>query len=124
MSSTALRPRVIALLADVDTTHPAGPQQLHHLDGRVFTDAEYDLVADATPGEISIAVEYRLPGVYEGLGNSHRAAKANIDRFMKYAVHAPDDSVDAVLDLITDEDWAEVERLSALHCTLRTLDED
>ncbi|MEU6990605.1 hypothetical protein ABZ953_08120 [Streptomyces sp. NPDC046465] len=124
MPPTDIRPRVIALVADLDTTRPDGPERLHHLDGREFTDAEYDLFANVTPDEITLAAAYKAPSVPDGLSERHSAAKALVGLFMKYATRALDDSLDAVLDLMTDEDYAQFEYLSARHRALSARDED
>lgn len=124
MPPTDIRPRVIALVADLDTTRPDGPERLHHLDGREFTDAEYDLLANATPDEITIAAAHKVPSAPDGLSERHHAAKALISLFMKYATCTPDDSLDALLDLMTDEDYAQFAYLSARHRALSARDED
>ncbi|MCX4675565.1 hypothetical protein OG413_09625 [Streptomyces sp. NBC_01433] len=124
MLSTQLRPQVIALAADVDTTHPKAPERLYHLDGRELTDAEYDLFSTITADEISIAVTHKLPDVPDQLNERLKAGKALIDLFMKYVHQAPDSSIDDIFDLMTDEDYEEFERLRAVQSGLLEHDEN
>ncbi|WP_406139528.1 hypothetical protein OH828_20730 [Streptomyces anulatus] len=112
MATTEIRPRAIVLLSDVDPSRSDGPEHLYHRDGRPLSIAEYDLFATCTQAEIDIAVAYMQP-VGDGMSERYKVQKALISLYMKYAHQLPDAFPDSAsgYDLMTDEDYAEFERL-------------
>lgn len=107
------RPRVVALLTDVDTARREEPGLLYHRDARPFTTAEYDLIITCTRAEMDTAIAYMQP-VRGGMSERHTMQKTLISLYMKYAHQLPDASPDSVYDLMTDEDYAEFARLAEI----------
>ncbi|WP_434593173.1 hypothetical protein [Streptomyces sp. A5-4] len=112
MATTEVRPRAIVLLSDVDPSRSDGPEHLYHRDGRPLTTSEYDLFTTCTRAEIEIAVAYMQP-IGDWMSERYKVQKALISLYMKYAHQLPDAFPDSasVYDLMTDEDYAEFERL-------------
>ncbi|MFI5803494.1 hypothetical protein [Streptomyces sp. NPDC051561] len=122
MTQTDIRPRAIVLLTDVDISRRGEPNHPYHWDGRPFSSAEYHLLATCTPAEIDIAVALTQP---EGdwMSERHVTQKAIVSLYMKYASRMPDDFPGSVYDLMTDEDYAEFERLAEIFSTDAAFDE-
>ncbi|MFI1768873.1 hypothetical protein ACH41H_43520 [Streptomyces sp. NPDC020800] len=118
MAQTEIRPRVVILLADVDPSRRDEPGRLYRRDGRPLTGAEHDLFATSTSDEIAMAVAHGLPDEADWMSEGDLVAKALVSLYMKYAYQLPDDSMDSVYDLMTDEDYAEFERLTDLQNAL------
>ncbi|MER7778186.1 hypothetical protein ABTZ21_24815 [Streptomyces sp. NPDC096191] len=119
MAHTEIRPHVVILLADVDTSRRDEHGRLYHRDGRPLTGIEHDLLSTSTSDEINMAVVHGLPDEAGWMSESTLVGRALVSLYMKYAYLLPDDSLDSVYDLMTDEDYAEFERLSDIHSALR-----
>ncbi|MEV6378793.1 hypothetical protein AB0M31_05165 [Streptomyces sp. NPDC051773] len=110
MRQPSVRPNVVVLLTDVDSTRPDDPSLLYRRNGTSFTTAELDLICTATPAEITAAnAQRRLEN--EWARETHAMQKALVDLFMKHVDSLPDGSCSSIYATMTDEDYAEYERL-------------
>ncbi|MFI8204832.1 hypothetical protein [Streptomyces sp. NPDC085937] len=110
MPQPSVRPHVVVLLTEVDSTRPDDPSLLYRRNGTAFTAAEHDLICTATPAEITAAnAQRRLEN--EWARGTHAMQKALVDLFMKYVDQLPDGSCSNIYATMTDEDYAEYERL-------------
>ncbi|KUF15447.1 hypothetical protein [Streptomyces silvensis] len=123
MAQTEIRPRVVILLADVDTSRRDETGRLYRRDGRPLTGAEHDLLSTSTSDETAMAAAHRLPDAADWMSERSSVGRALVSLYMKYAYLLPDDSLDSVYDLMTDEDYAEFERLADIHSALSALEE-
>ncbi|GGZ85512.1 hypothetical protein [Streptomyces bluensis] len=110
MPQLSVRPNVVVLLTEVDSTRPDDPSLLYRRNGTAFTTAEHDLICTATPAEITAAnAQRRLEN--EWARETHAMQKALVDLFMKYVDQLPDGSCSNIYATMTDEDYGEYERL-------------
>ncbi|MGW6791300.1 hypothetical protein [Streptomyces chartreusis] len=123
MAQTEIRPRVVVLLTDVDTSSRDETGRLCRRDGRPLTGAEHDLLSTSTSDEIAMAVAHGLPDEADWMSEGDLVARALVSLYMKYAYLLPDGSLDSVYDLMTDEDYAEFERLTDLQNALYAREE-
>ncbi|MGW7540349.1 hypothetical protein ACWGKQ_04385 [Streptomyces sp. NPDC054770] len=111
MPQPSVRPDVVVLLTEVDSTRHDDQWRLYRPDGTAFTAAEHDLIYTATPAEMTAAnAQRRLEN--EWARETHEMQKALADLFTKYADQLADGSLCSnIYATMTDEDYAEYERL-------------
>lgn len=111
MPQPSVRPNIVVLLTEVDSSRRDDRSRLYRRDGTVFSAAEHDLICTATPAEITTAkAQRRLES--EWVRESHVMNVALVDLFMKYVDQLPDGSLCSnIYATMTDEDYAEYERL-------------
>ncbi|MFD9634338.1 hypothetical protein [Streptomyces violascens] len=113
MPQPSIRPDVVVLLTDVDTSRRT-PDHLYRHDGSPFTAAELDLLHTCTPAEIDAAnAQRQLQDDWKS--EDHEIHKALVDLFTKYVDQLPDGTLcrsSDIYDLMTDQDYAECERLA------------
>jgi hypothetical protein len=107
---SSVRPALVVLLTEVDSTRPDDPSLLYRRNGTPFTTAEHDLICTATPAEITAAnAQRRLEN--EWARETHAMQKALVDLFMKYVDQLPDGSCSNIYATMTAKDYAQYERL-------------
>ncbi|MGW0489066.1 hypothetical protein [Streptomyces olivaceus] len=112
MPQPSVRPNVVVLLTEVDSTLRDDYSRLYRHDGTVFTDAEHDLVRTCTPEEISAANAHRALED-EWVRETNEIHKALVDLVTKYIDRLPDGSLCSdIYATMTDEDYAECDRLA------------
>ncbi|MHC6627485.1 hypothetical protein ACYTFC_15485 [Streptomyces globosus] len=112
MPQTSIRPDVVVLFTDVDWYgHLDDPQRPYHRDGRPFTRAEHLLLNTITPEEQAAGLA-QLRREADWLRDVDAKRQVFIDLVLKYLAKLPEGSVvsDAVA-IMTDQDYAEYERL-------------
>lgn len=111
MPQPSVRPNVVVLLTEVDSPRRDDWSLLYRHDGTVLTAAEHDLFCTATPAEMTAAkAQRRLED--EWARETHEMNVTLVDLFTKYVDQLPDGSLGSdAIDLMTDEDYAEYERL-------------
>ncbi|MGW1674494.1 hypothetical protein [Streptomyces sp. NPDC002324] len=114
MPQPSVRPNIVVLLTEVDSTSGDDPSLLYRRNGTAFTTAEHDLICTATPAEMTAAkAQQRLEN--EWACETHEMQKALVDLFTKYADQLPDGSLCSnIYATMTDEDYAEYERLAKI----------
>ncbi|MEU3352299.1 hypothetical protein [Streptomyces sp. NPDC037389] len=112
MPQPSIRPDVVVLFTDVDWYgHLDDPTRPYHRDGRPFTIAEHLLLTTVTPEEEAAGLA-QLRREADWLREIDAKRQVFVDLLLKYFAMLPEDSVvpDAVA-IMTDEDYAEYERL-------------
>lgn len=114
MPQPSVRPNVVVLLTEVDSTPRGDYSRLYRHDGTMFTDAEHDLIHTCTPEEISAANAHReLEN--EWVRETNEINKALVDLVTKYIDRLPDGSLCSdIYATMTDEDYAECDRLTKI----------
>ncbi|EST29219.1 hypothetical protein [Streptomyces roseochromogenus] len=122
MPHSSVRPEVILLITKVDFSRRDDLTRPYHRDGRPFTHAEHALLITCTPEEVAAAkTQSRLEAEWQReLGAMQDAF---FDLLMKYFAKLPKGSMvsDAVA-IMTDEDYAEFERLAEIVTAEDTLE--
>ncbi|MYX31473.1 hypothetical protein GTY75_33530 [Streptomyces sp. SID8381] len=119
---SSIRPEVVLLITKIDFNHPDIRTRPYHRDGRPFTRAERDLLATFTPEEKAAAkAQIQLEAEWQ------RELDDMKDDFvallMKYFAKLPKGSVvDDAVAIMTDEDYAEFERLAEIVTAEDTLE--
>nr|WP_127891800.1 hypothetical protein [Streptomyces sp. S10(2018)] len=119
---SSVRPGVVLLLTTLDLDHPDIRKRPYHRDGRPFTRAERDLLITSTSEEKAAAIaQIQLEDEWQRELDEMKAAF--VDLLTKYFAKLPDGSVvsDAVA-IMTDEDYAEFERLAEIATAEDTLE--
>ncbi|MEH0625072.1 hypothetical protein [Streptomyces stelliscabiei] len=111
MPHSSVRPNVVVLITDVDFDRRDDPTRPYHRDGRPFTVAEHALLVTCTPEEIA-AAKAQMRREAEWQRELDAMQDAFVELLMKYFAKLPKGSVvsDAIA-VMTDEDYAEYERL-------------
>jgi hypothetical protein len=119
---SSVRPEVVLLLTTLDLNHPDIRTRPYHRDGRPFTRAERDLLITFTPEE-KAAAQAQIQLEAEWQRELDEMKDAFVDLLMKYFAKLPKGSVvsDAVV-IMTDEDYAEFERLAEIVTAEDTLE--
>ncbi|MER6027376.1 hypothetical protein [Streptomyces sp. NPDC001851] len=118
---SSVRPEVVLLITTLDLNHPDKTRP-YHRDGRPFTRAERDLLITFTPEEKAAAIaQIQLEDEWQR--ELDEMKDAFVDLLMKYFAKLPKGSVvsDAVA-IMTDEDYAEFERLAEIVTAEDTLE--
>ncbi|MEU8587128.1 hypothetical protein AB0C59_09020 [Streptomyces sp. NPDC048664] len=118
---SSVRPEVVLFLTTLDLSHPDRTRP-YHRDGRPFTRAERDLLVTFTPEEKAAAIaQIQLEDEWQR--ELDEMKDAFVDLLMKYFAKLPKGSVvsDAVA-IMTDEDYAEFERLAEIVTAEDTLE--
>lgn len=122
MPQPSVRPHVVVLLTEVDSTPRDDRSLLYRRDGTVFTAAEHDLICTATPAEITAANAQRQLED-EWARETHEIEKALVDLFTKYIDQLPEGSLCSnIYATMTDEDYAEFERLAKIVAARRGIE--
>ncbi|MEU6285664.1 hypothetical protein [Streptomyces sp. NPDC047028] len=118
---SSVRPEVVLLITKVDFSHPDRTRP-YHRDGRPFTRAERDLLVTFTPEE-KAAANAQIQLEAEWQRELDEMKDAFVDLLMKYFAKLPEGSVvsDAVA-IMTEEDYAEFERLAEIVTAEDTLE--
>ncbi|QEV19325.1 hypothetical protein [Streptomyces alboniger] len=121
MPHTEIRPHVVVLLTEVDYDRHDDASRLYRCDGSPLTAAEHALLSTATRAEFSAAnAQMRLED--EWARELDALKETFVELLMKYA-HLPEGStVSDVVDIMTDEDYAEYERLLPIVTAQDTLE--
>ncbi|OIK00203.1 hypothetical protein [Streptomyces monashensis] len=121
MPST-VRPEVVLLITKLDFSHPDIRTRPYHRDGRPFTRAERDLLVTFTPEE-KAAAKAQMQLEAEWQRELDEMKDAFVDLLMKYFAKLPKGSVvDDAVAIMTDEDYAEFERLAEIVTAEDTLE--
>ncbi|MEU6756375.1 hypothetical protein [Streptomyces sp. NPDC046685] len=112
MPQPSIRPDVVVLFTDVDWHgHLDDPTRPYHRDGRPFTHAEHLLLTTITPEEQAAGLA-QLRREADWLRDLDAKRQVFVDLVLKYLAKLPEGSVvDDAIDIMTDEDYAEYERL-------------
>ncbi|MFF6857204.1 hypothetical protein ACFY9H_17765 [Streptomyces bacillaris] len=119
---SSIRPEVVLLLTKLDFSHPDIRTRPYHRDGRPFTRAERDLLVTFTPEEKAAAqAQIQLEAEWQRELDDMRDDFVAL--LMKYFAKLPKGSVvDDAVDIMTDEDYAEFERLAEIVTAEDTLE--
>ncbi|MFF8906325.1 hypothetical protein [Streptomyces olivaceoviridis] len=121
MPST-VRPEVVLLITNVDFSHPDIRTRPYHRDGRPFTRAERDLLVTFTPEE-KAAAKAQIQLEAEWQRELDEMKDDFVALLMKYFAKLPKGSVvDDAVAIMTDEDYAEFERLAEIVTAEDTLE--
>ncbi|MDO0935164.1 hypothetical protein QQY66_27130 [Streptomyces sp. DG2A-72] len=121
MPQLSVRLEVVVFITNVDFDRHDDPTRPYHRDGRPFTVA-HDLLTTCTPAEIAAAkAQMRLEAEWQRELDAMQ--DAFVELLMKYFAKLPKGSVvsDAVA-IMTDEDYAEYERLVKIVAAEDTLE--
>ncbi|AOR33411.1 MULTISPECIES: hypothetical protein [Streptomyces] len=122
MPHSSVRPEVVLLITQVDFSHPDIRTRPYHRDGRPFTRAERDLLVTFTPEE-KAAAKAQIQLEAEWQRELDEMQDAFVDLLMKYFAKLPKGSVvDDAVAIMTDEDYAEFERLAEIVTAEDTLE--
>ncbi|MFE6397498.1 hypothetical protein [Streptomyces alboflavus] len=122
MPHSPIRPEVVVLITDLDLDPRDDRTRPYHRDGRPFTRAEHALLATSTKAEIAAAhTQMRIEAEWQR--ELDEMKDAFVELLMKYFAKLPKGSVvsDAV-EIMTDEDYAEFERLAEIVTAEDTLE--
>ena len=114
MPQPSVRPDVVVLLTEVDSTPRDDYSLINRHYGTAFTDAERDLICTATPAEITAAIAQReLEN--EWVRETNEIHKALFDLVTKYIDQLPEGALCSnIYAHMTDEDYAECDRLARI----------
>ncbi|QFQ99055.1 hypothetical protein F9278_26180 [Streptomyces phaeolivaceus] len=114
MPQPSVRADIVVLLTEVDSTSGDDPSLLYRRNGTAFTTAEHDLICTATPAEMTAAKSQRRLES-EWVRETQEMQKALVDLYTKYVDQLPDGSLCSnIYATMTDEDYAEYERLAKI----------
>ncbi|QCX77209.1 hypothetical protein C9F11_17785 [Streptomyces sp. YIM 121038] len=122
MPQPSVRADVVVLLTEVDYDRHDDASRLYRCDGSPFTAAEHALLSTATRAEFSAAnAQMRLEN--EWAHELDAMKEAFVELLMKYFPRLPEGStVSDVVGIMTDEDYAEYERLLPIVTAQDTLE--
>lgn len=111
MPDPSVRPEIVVLLTEVDYDRHDDATRLYRCDGSPFTAAEHALLANFTPAEMDAAnAQLRLKAEWQRELDAMKQDFVNL--LMKYFAKLPKESVASnAVAIMTDEDYAEYERL-------------
>ncbi|PNG20053.1 hypothetical protein [Streptomyces cahuitamycinicus] len=114
MPQPTVRPNIVVLLTELESTPRDDSWVLYRHNGTAFTDAEHDLIGTATPAEITAAkAQRRLQN--DWARETHEAEKALVDLVTKYIDRLPEGSLCSnIYATMSDEDYAECDRLARI----------
>jgi hypothetical protein len=122
MPDSSVRPEVVVLITKVDFSRRDDPTRPYHHDGRPFTPAEHALLVTCTPEERA-AAKAQIRRAAEWQRELDEMQDAFVELLMKYFAKLPKGStVSDAVAIMTDEDYAEFERLAEIATAEDTLE--
>ncbi|MET9965417.1 hypothetical protein ABZZ80_05695 [Streptomyces sp. NPDC006356] len=122
MPDSSVRPEVVVLITKVDFSRRDDPTRPYHRDGRPFTPAEHALLVTCTPEERA-AAKAQIRRAAEWQRELDEMQDAFVELLMKYFAELPKGfTVSDAVALMTDEDYAEFERLAEIVTAEDTLE--